>query len=305
MEQEELDIEMNEFDIDVRRCGIFFHNKDEKRGTYGEEYEHYGFFHRTMNFMRSMGYSVEKDPDVLKRFKSIAYAHWYGRKGDLEFTGEFYPAGFKIEFFQNVNFENRSGGRYDFDKWEKMPYSIRLEMIRTMRHIREFFVGFQLKDVSDPVCDDAERQVKLRFVQCCHHPQKSMDFDLHDLDGTKGCKHSEQNNLDRDGKEILNGQIKYTRDYHGYLVRGRVYYDLNMNWVVILNKDAWLVRSCWELFDLKDRDVRGRDNKKTPPKEYQQKMELLHGMKTSWLEKELRRRRRCSPYQKGSDDQKP
>lgn len=292
---------MNEFDISVRDCRIFFRNNDEKPGrdhlnphTHREEYAHYGFFHRLMNFMRSIGYSVEKDPDVLKRFKLIAYSHWYGRKGDLEFNGEFYPAGFKIEFFQNVNFENSSGGRYDFYKWDKMPYSIRLEMINTMRHIREFFGGFQLKDVSDPVCDDAESQVKLRFVKCCHHPQKSMDFDLHDLDGTKGCEYGDANNKDRDGKEILNGQIKYTRDYHGYLVRGRVYYDLNMNWAVILNKNEWLVRPCWEFFDLNDSDVRGRDHSKKPPKEYREKMELLHGMKTSWLEKELLRRRRAA-----------
>ncbi|MGN0996534.1 MAG: hypothetical protein ACI4PG_06475 [Candidatus Ventricola sp.] len=258
-----------------------------------DEYAHYGFFHRTMNYMRSMGYSVEKDPEVLKRFRSIAYCHWYGRKGDLEFHAEFYPAGFKIEFFQNVHFVNGNGGRYDFDKWDKMPYSIRLEMINTMRHIREFFGGFQLKDVSEPVYDDAESKVKKRFVESCHHPQKSMDFDLHDLDGTKGCKYSDQNNLDRDGKEILNGQIKYTRDDHGYLVRGRVYYDLNMNWLIIFNQSELSFRPCWDLFDLNDSDVRGRDHSnKNPPKEYRQKIELLHGMKTSWLENELRRRRR-------------
>lgn len=291
---------MNEFNISVHDCRIFFQNNDEKPGrghnnyhTHREEYTHYGFFHRLMNFMRSLGYSVEKDPEVLKRFRTIAYSHWYGRKGDLEFTGEFYPAGFKIEFFQNVNFENRSGGKYDFDKWDKMPYYIRLEMINTMRHIREFFGGFQIKDVSDPVCCDAESKVKLRFVKCCHHPQTSMDFDLHELDGTSGDIYS-QNTLDRDGMEIMNGQIKYTRDYHGYLVRGRVYHDLNMNWAIILNKDEWIIRPCWELFDLNDRDVRGREHsKKTPPKEYLQKMEILHGMKTSWLEKELRRRRKA------------
>lgn len=283
---------MNEYDINVRRCSVSFHNKDEKRELYGEKYAHYGFFHRLMNFMRSMGYSVEKDQEVLKKFKSISYCHWYGRKGDLEFIGEFYPAGFRIEFFQNVNFENKNGGRYDFDKYEKMPYYIRMKMINTMRHIREFFGGFQIKDVSDPVFDDAESQVKLRFVQCCHHPQESMDFDLHDLDGTKGCVYGDDNNRDRDGKEILNGQIKYTRDYLGYLVRGRVYYDLNMNWCVIINKYEWFVRSCWELFDLNDSDIRGRDKKKKPPKEYLKKMELLHGMKTSWLEKELRSRKR-------------
>ena len=293
---------MNEYSIDERECRISFKNNDEKVDSrihwnihrHKELYAHYGFFHRLMNLMRDMGYAVEKDPVVLKRYKSISYLHWYGRKGDLEFTGELFPRGFRIEFFQNVNIENQNGGRYDFHKWDKMPHYIRVEMIRTMRHVKAFFDSFQFQDTSKPVYVDAENQVKYRFVECYHHPQKNMDFDLHDLDGTIGSEYDSQNR-DRDGKEIRNGQIKYTRDFHGYLVCGRVYYDLNMNWVIILNKDRWFVTACWELFDLSDTDVRGRDHpKKTPPKEYKKKMDILHGMKTSWLEKELRRRRRAA-----------
>lgn len=291
---------MNTYSISRRNCSIAYNNVDERRGTFDRNYKHYGLFHRLMNFMRTMGYAIEKDPEVLKNYKCIAYCHWYGRKGDLEFSAEFYPAGFIVKFFQNVNFENPHGGKYDFDKWDKMPYTIRLEMIRTMRHVREFMQEFGLKDTSDPVYNDAESQVKLRFVKCFHHPQKDMGFDLHDLDGTVGSAYA-TNNKDRDGKEILNGDIKYTRDYRDYLVRGRVYYDLNSNWVVILNKNEWIVRSCWELFDLQDSEVRGRFSHKKPPKEYQHKIEILHGMKTAWLEKELRRRRRAEHENAGND----
>lgn len=293
---------MNEFIASERNCRITFRNIDEPPSganwnlhKHRDVYRHYGFFHRLMNYMRSMGYSIEKDPATLERFPRIAHAHWYGRKGDLEFNAEYFPAGFSIEFFQNINIVNQNGGRYDFDKWDKMPHYIRLEMIRTMKHIRKFFGEFQLKDITKPHYTDAENAVKWRFVDCWHHPQKNMDFDLHDLDGTTGCQHTASNNRDRDGKEILNGQIKYTRDYKGYLVRCRVYYDINNMWVCILNRGEWFFRSCREIFDLAPGDVRGRDHsRKTPPKSYTEKMSMLHNMKTSWLEKELRRRRRAA-----------
>ncbi len=291
---------MNEFTANIYDCRITFRNIDEPPSgshwnlhKHRDVYEHYGLFHRLMNYMRSMGYSVQKDPVTLERFPRIAHAHWYGRKGDLEFNAEYYPAGFSIEFFQNIIIENQNGGRYDFNKWDKMPYHIRLEMIRTIKHIREFFIAFQTKDVTKPHYTDAENKIKWLFVESWHHPQQSMDFDLHDLDGTMGSEYK-CNILDRDGKEICNGDIKYTRDYNGYLVRCRVYHNINNMWACILNHDKWIARACFELFDLKDSDARGRSRPKAPPKEYQQKMKLLHGMKTPWLEKELRRRRRAA-----------
>ena len=285
---------MNDFVISERDCYIAYRNQDERRSALSRDYSHYGLFHRLMNFMRSMGYTVVKDPEVLKNFPRIAYSHWYGRKGDLEFCAEYYPAGFKIDFFQNVNIENRNGGRYDFNKWDKMPYRIRLAMICTMRHIREFFNGFPIKDATKRYYTDAESEVKQLFVESLHHPQKSMDFDLHELDGKRGSQYA-SNNLDRDKKEILNGDIKYTRNYNGYLVRCRVYYDINNMWACILNHDEWIKCACFELFDLTADDVRGRDHRrKEPPKSYLEQMRTLRGMKTKWIENELRRRRRAA-----------
>ena len=58
-----------------------------------------------------------------------------------------------------------------------------------------------------------------------------------------------------DEKEIHNGDIKYFRHWRdGRIYRGRVYYDLNMNWIVILNKKDTHVISCWKLFDLTPED---------------------------------------------------
>ena len=85
---------------------------------------HYGYFYQLINMLGTEGFEVRKDPEV---DKIIRNDYCIGKRGDLEFHAEKYPNGFKIEFFQNVVHENRNGGRYDFDKFQKMPYMIRLQ----------------------------------------------------------------------------------------------------------------------------------------------------------------------------------
>ncbi len=59
---------------------------------------------------------ASKSKRIKTSLKLFEKSHFVGRRGDLEFYAERYPRGFRIEFFQNVNFENPNGGRYDFEK---------------------------------------------------------------------------------------------------------------------------------------------------------------------------------------------
>lgn len=118
------------------------------------------------------------------------------------------------------------------------------------------------------------------------------------LESTTQCSGSitKLNDLraDRDGKEIHNGDIKYFRYwYDGRVYRGRVYYDLNMNWIVILNKKDTHVISCWELFDLAPEDNLHRVKDPTRSegyKKYMAHLEKLKAEKTKELVIELKRR---------------
>lgn len=118
-----------------------------------------------------------------------------------------------------------------------------------------------------------------------------MNFDLHALDGQG---HEGRYGLDRDGKEIHNGDIKYFRYwYDGRVYRGQVYYDLNMNWIVILNRKDTRVISCWELFDLTPEDNLHRMKDPTRSegyKKYMAHLEKLEAEKTKDLVIELKRR---------------
>lgn len=253
------------------------------------KWSHYVFMHRLINFMISRGWAIEHDKDT---HKIIRQDYWYGRKGDLEFHAHRYPRGFSFEFFQNIIFENRNGGRYDFDKFKKMPYMIKLLYLNETRHMKGFLESIVpgVVDVTDPEYRLAVDKVKDDYVDSWHHPQKSMaEFELSDLDG-QTCKES-YNHTDRDKKVIYNGQVKYFRHRNGRLARGKVYHNINNMWWVILNDYEYTNIAEFYLFDPTPEDYNIRRSKKDrKPKEYLLKREQITAAKTNELINELKRR---------------
>lgn len=271
-------------------ASLHFSNNNEVKDRWNKHQPHYPILHRILNFMKDRGFHVGRDPDIEKNYKCLNNDHWYGRKGDLEFKAHRYPAGWEIQFFQNIVFENRCGGFYDFDKYEKMPYMIKLVFRNEISHIRRLLIELGCVDESKPVYKLASDNIKADYVSSCHYPQKSMDeFELKDLNG-ETSKYS-YNNQDRDGKTIYNGQIKYFRDWNGRLSRGIVYQNLNNMWWVILNDYEYTNRADFELFDPTEEDFKIRRLKRdVKPKEYLLKKEKLQEASPHELINELKRR---------------
>lgn len=272
----------------------FVNDTDEIHGWDDEnKWSHYPILHRVLNFMKDRGFEVGRDPEVLKYYKSLNKDRWYGRKGDLEFKAKRYPRGFAIKFFQNINFKNRSGGEYDSDKFEKAPYLIKLIWINETKKIAEFIESIVpgVKNNTKGYKKSAMDFIKNDYVESWHKPQKDMNFNLSELDGTT-CEYN-TNNKDRDGKVIYNGDIKYFRDYYtGRLQRGKVYHNINNMWWVILNDTKATNVADFELFDLTTEDIKVRRLKEDrKPKEYLDKLKSLEKLTTKDLERELKRRK--------------
>ena len=230
------------FLISQTSASLRLHNKTKS------DKGHYPLLHRVLNLMADRGFEVGRDPEIQKHYSILNKDHWYGKKGHLEFKAHRYPSGFELQFFQNKFHENPHGGCYDFDKFEKMPYLIKLLFKNEVRYIKNFLESCGVVDISSPVYKTAEDKIKSDFVESWHHPQKSIDFNLSDLDG-QTCEGS-YNNTDKDKKTIYNGQVKYFRDRKGRLMRGRVYHNINSMWWVILNKlEYWNIAN-FQLFDL-------------------------------------------------------
>ena len=91
---------------------------------------------------------------------------------------------------------------------------------------------------------------------------------------------------------MRNGETKYFRDWSGYLLRGKVYHNINNMWWVLLADGKVRNVACFDLFDLKETDFRGRRKEHRPPKEYVERKEQLSLCSVKELERELKRRRR-------------
>lgn len=275
---------MNEFNFYDTQMNARCSNESDRRGKL---YVHYGTFHRLMNFLADQGFKVSKDPEIEKCYKRLSKDYRYGILGELEFKAHRYPNGFKIEFFQNINFENPNGGYYDFNKFEKMPYLMKkkFELLRTK--ITQYLTDLDYVDRTKSETRFAVDFIKADYVNSWHKPQTSMDFDLSEIDGT-GVE--PYNGTDRDGKPILNGQIKYFRDFDGYLVRGKVYHNINNMWWVITNKTSRTNICCSSLFDRTPDDKIGRQKKGEIPKDKQAYLNQITEYTTKELIRELKRR---------------
>lgn len=94
-------------------------------------------FHVMLDVLRSRGFTVDQDPRV---DVCIRRDYYLGRKGDLEFYAYTGGRTAQVEFFQNLNIENRNGGRYDFDKFQKMPRSMRFACVVELTAIAKVLI---------------------------------------------------------------------------------------------------------------------------------------------------------------------
>ena len=268
---------------------ISFWQDEENRGIRSDDYAHYELFKETMSFLGQCNFYVGKDKEVEKHYPILSKDHRQGRSGDLEFKAERYPRGFKIMFYQNVVFENPNGGEYDFDKRKRMPYLLGKQCDLVMMKLSDFLLEKGVLNDTKIPGKTAEDFIKSNYINSFHHPQNSMDFSLLDLDGT--AIEYAYNAKDREGKVLLNGDIKYFRNgCNGYLYRGKIYHNINNMWWVIVNKRDVRNIASFQLFDLSENDCLRRKAPDRTPKEYLTKRDYISKATTKELIAELRRR---------------
>lgn len=191
--------------------------------------------------LKQRGFVIQTDQHILRDYPILADTHWEGKKGDLLFKSHIYPAGFDFEFYQEINTKNSSGGYYDFDKFERMPYLIRCQYILERKYICEILDAAGYTNVAKPVLKYAFDKVMYAIKDSCHY-KEGKELPEYEIES--------YNAKDKDGKQLRNGQVKYFRDHKGRLQRGTIYHNINNMWWVVLNKFEYTNVAAFNFFDL-------------------------------------------------------
>ena len=209
-------------------------------------------FNRLLDVLSSVGFTIGRDPEIEKNYPSLGRTHRYGAWRTLEFNADTYPTGCKFEFYQNIVTVNSNGGRYDFDQRSKMPYLIEKQFELTIDRARAHLLarGFTEKTrvesaVADPLAHFNERWNFESDVKRGIHRFKRGD------DGWPAPSELNRDaNLDADKQPFWHGDTMLTRDFKGYLRRGRVYGGINGMWMMIYGPGRRDFTHCshWELF---------------------------------------------------------
>lgn len=196
--------------------------------------------------LRRCGFSRERDPFYMqnkKHFMSIISCHHYGSWQGLEYHSALNPAMIEFTFFQSLNFTHPNGGRYEFAKYEKMPFLIKMRFLKISNRIRNYLVKKGFVDKSIPTFKTGLEEIFHLREKSNHPAPQNYEQQL---------RHKAYYNIqDADGTIMKDGDIRYYRDHDGYLRRGTVYYNLNNMWWVDLGGEAFTNRANWELFSWK------------------------------------------------------
>lgn len=193
------------------------------------------------DLLKQRGFTIQTDQIILEEYPILADSHWEGAKGNLLFKSRIYPAGFSIEFYQEVNTKNPNGGYYDFDKIEMMPYLIRCEFLIVRKYISQIIEQEGFVNTAEPAFKYAIDKV-MHKIKSCWHYKEGKELPEYEIPS--------YNSRDKNDKQLRNGEVKYFYGYKKRLMRGTIYHNINNMWWVVINKHEYRNVAAFELFDL-------------------------------------------------------
>lgn len=210
-------------------------------------------YNAVRGLLRECGWTFHQDPEIKKRYRSLARTHHAGSRGGLHFTSEINPRGFKFEFYEDVVRDNPHGGRYHFDKLRKMPYLRRLSFLWIRNNILALLgrLGFTIRQgneglsAMDRILKD--RRESWHWKPGINHADGQPDYNV----------------LDAGKVRLQDGDVRCFWSPNGRLRRGKAYYNLNSMWWVITADGDLHNESAWELFTY-DPDRHGRKLSRDP-----------------------------------------
>ncbi len=240
------------FRFDISRCWISYtpgrdddSNIPSQKGSFVDHiYNHHALWLKIISLLNRRVFNVVADQRV---DKCIRKGYKYGKnKYGIEMKTNIYPNGFEMQFYQNVTKpENSNGGQYDFDKFARMPYLLKLSVKAEILAIEKLVKRFIKVEQCDPK-ENAVEFILNRFQTSSFTKNNIKSLD--EMDSLMSDHDHSYNSQDKNKLKINNGDIKYFYD-NKRLARGKAYHNINNMWWVILNDTTVTNISSNQLFD--------------------------------------------------------
>lgn len=194
-------------------------------------------------------FKVKDDPRITKHYPSLK-ADFVGRRYQLRFLARYAPKFSEITFFQNVFHENPNGGRYDYNKLEKMPPDVLKFFKIERRWLTDVLKASGRVDQTEYKMPEitAYEWLTNEIVKSGHYRGDKQKLKPHPFK-TIWTSGEGYNCKDKDCKQIRPWQIKFFYDWDGRLKRGHVVKNLNNMWWVITGRYSVSNVSASSLFD--------------------------------------------------------
>lgn len=191
-------------------------------------------WHRSLNLLASHGWTITKDPQIEKHYRTLSPTHRIGRQGDLHVVLVCHRNQLDFEFWQDIVIEpgRTNGGRYSFNQRQLMPYLIRLQWQKTVQQLVRFWEEQGItRDASNlidetPMVGMAALRKQMRDWKW-HLPKSYDPF-------TFTSEYS-YNVTSADGQRIQPGQW-YAFYHRRRLYRGQAFYGMNNNLWMLMNE---------------------------------------------------------------------
>ncbi len=201
----------------------------------------FAIFAKACTHLHGRGFTVRVSPEAKERYPSLSRTWRIGAKRGLEYQMRLSGRQLELKFFP-------IGERYAHRMAHRMPPALRLLCLAEMWKAAELFLslGYTLGDALD-------REVPLwqavRFIaegrshtDPLKHFNASWDGEYERRRGTHRFERDETgwltpkeyrswSHVDRDGKPLAQGVVKYYRAYDGYLRRATFYGGINGSWI--------------------------------------------------------------------------
>lgn len=248
-------IEINIFDA---HFGIWQDNANDK--SFHDE-----IFGGLTRLLRQRGWKVGSDPNIKKHYRCLNATHRLARKGDLRAVWEITGRCIKFEVWSETwPLDNQNGRRYDFGKFGRLsPIERRMVLIEfanLRRWLSERCTIASLKNSHERTVGPhfggiTAREWVRRDAADCWHADTMLRRTKVDYRRNGGCE-------GRSGdKEVIHqGMRVWFIGSKGRIERGHVYYALNSNWHVVVNKYDRRCIQAWEILVNKPADIRCKRN---------------------------------------------